>query len=189
MTDGEKVLYPKILTYNLHDYETVLNHMKTYSANLSKGTMRAVLDALAMTMKSWMPLGHNIKVDGLGIFSLSLEFDAKKPAGKNSHVRIKAINFKPDPELLAEMNKEAEFELAESEVQKPKKPAYSCEERLVLAKDIMDKKGFMTLADYASKTGLSKTYASLELKRLVADSATGITTRGSGSHKVWVKAE
>ena len=55
-----------------------------------------------------MPLGHNIKIDGLGVFSLSLGFDESSPSEKaemkNSadapktkyrHVCIKDINFKP----------------------------------------------------------------------------------------------
>ena len=133
MKEGEKVVYPKMQTYTLHDYETVLKHMHTYAANISEGTMRAVLEALTETMKSWMPLGHSIKIDGLGVFSLTLGFDtstpqekaiAKKkgqndgekdePKTKNRHVCIKGINFKPDAKLLTEMNKETTFDKPES---------------------------------------------------------------------------
>ena len=54
MAKGKKVVYPKIQTYTLHDYKTVLNNMKAYAGNLSTGTMQAVIEALAMTMKTWM---------------------------------------------------------------------------------------------------------------------------------------
>ena len=74
LTDGRKVVFPKMQTYSLHDYETVLEHMHTYAGNFSEGTMRAVIDALVETMKSWMPMGHSMKIDGLGTFSLSLGF-------------------------------------------------------------------------------------------------------------------
>ena len=121
MTDGKKIVYPKMQTYSLHDYETVIKHMRTYAGNISEGIIRAVFDALTSTMQSWMPLGHNIKIDGLGVFSLSLGFDTSTPSeeaiAKNKqdgedpktkyrHVCIKDINFKPDPELLKEMNRE-----------------------------------------------------------------------------------
>jgi len=205
MKEGEKVVYPKMQTYTLHDYETVLKHMHTYAANISEGTMRAVLEALTETMKSWMPLGHSIKIDGLGVFSLTLGFDtstpqekaiAKKkgqndgekdePKTKYRHVCIKGINFKPDAKLLTEMNKETTFDKTETDVVVPKKGTLSRSERLARAKAVIEKNGYMTLTDYVQATGLSRTGASLDLKAIVADPTTGIATRGSHSHKVWV---
>ena len=31
MADGHKTLYPKMQTYSLHDYETVIKHMRDYA--------------------------------------------------------------------------------------------------------------------------------------------------------------
>ena len=201
MTDGKKIVYPKMQTYSLHDYETVIKHMRTYAGNISEGIIRAVFDALTSTMQSWMPLGHNIKIDGLGVFSLSLGFDTSTPSeeaiAKNKqdgedpktkyrHVCIKDINFKPDPELLKEMNREATFDRVNTDVVVPQKSKYSREERLEKAKAIIDQHGFMTLNDYAIATGQCRASASSDLKRMVADANSGITTRGSYSHKVWI---
>jgi hypothetical protein len=83
MSEGKKVVFPKMQTYSLHDYETVIKHMRTYAGNISDGLIRAVFDALVSTMQSWMPLGHNIKIDGLGVFSLSLGFDTSTPSEKD----------------------------------------------------------------------------------------------------------
>ena len=74
MTDGKKIVYPKMHTYSLHDYETVIEHMHDYAGSFSEGMIRGVFDALVSVMKSWMPMGHNIKIDGLGVFSLTLGF-------------------------------------------------------------------------------------------------------------------
>jgi len=182
MTDGKKVLFPKMQTYTLHDFETVLKHMHTYAGSFSEGSMRAVIDALAQTMKSWMPLGHSIKIDGLGVFSLSLGFNTSK----YHHVYIKGINFKPDAELLADMNSEATFDKAETEVKTINKNKMSREERIAKAKAIIEKHGYMTLTDYLVATNLSRSSASRDLANIVADPTSGITTRGSHSHKVWV---
>lgn len=207
MKEGEKVVYPRMQTYTLHDFETVLKHMRTYAANISEGTMRTVLEALAETMKTWMPMGHNIKIDGLGVFSLTLGFDMsttsekaiakqqratddetdKEPKTKYRHICIKGINFKPDAELLANMNREATFDKVETDVVVPRKGSLSRDERVERAKAVIDKNGFMTLSDYVVATGLSRTSASLDLKELVADPTTGIMSRGSHSHKVWVR--
>ena len=205
MREGEKVVYPRMQTYSLHDFETVLKHMHTYAANISEGTMRAVLEALTETMKSWMPLGHSIKIDGLGVFSLTLGFDTSTPSEKAianqkgqddereapktkyRHICIKGINFKPDAELLADMNRETTFDKVEADVVVPRKGMLSRDERVAKAKAVIDENGFMTLSDYVQATGLSRTSASLDLKKLVADPTSGIMSRGSHSHKVWIK--
>jgi len=201
MSEGKKVVFPKMQTYSLHDYDTVIKHMRTYAGSISDGLIRAVLDALVSTMQSWMPLGHSIKIDGLGVFSLSLGFDTstpsekaisqgqqkgKDPKAKYRHVCINGINFKPDPKLLKEMNKQATFDRVSTEIITPKKCKYSQEERLAKAKAIIGKYGYMTLTDYALATDQSRSAASNDLKRLVTDANSGITTRGSHSHKVWI---
>ena len=204
MGDGKKKVYPRMQTYSLHDFNTVIRHMREYSGSFSEGAIRGVMDALVTTMKSWMPLGHNIKIDGLGVFSLTLGFDtatpseateAKKqkkgdaddePRTKYRHVCIKGINFKPDQKLLQALNKEATFERGESDVQVPQKTTLTREERIARAKAIIAKNGFMTLYDYANATHQSRSVASKDLRQIVADPTSGITTRGNHSHKVWV---
>lgn len=200
MTDGKKVVFPKMKTYSLHDYETVVRHIHDCDSTFSEGVIRGVLNAFVSAMKIWMPMGHNIKVDGLGVFSLSLGFDTSMPseealsqlpdgAGpktKYRHVCIKSINFKPDPELLQELNNRASFDRSCAEVKVPRKNRYSHEERLAKAQAIIGMNGFMTLTDYVLATGLSRSAASADLRRIVADPDSGITTRGSHSHKVWV---
>ena len=199
MADGHKTLYPKMQTYSLHDYETVIDHMRDYAGSLSKGTIKAVFDALVSVMESWMPMGHNIKIDGLGVFSLSLGFDESSPSEKAElkntdtgpktkyrHVCIKGINFKPDQKLLQALNKEASFERGEADVQVPQKTKLSREERIAKAKAIIEKNGFMTLYDYANATHQSRSVASKDLRQIVSDPTSGITTRGTHSHKVWV---
>jgi predicted histone-like DNA-binding protein len=202
MTDGKKIVFPKMQTYTLHDYETVIQHMRDYAGSFSEGTIRGVFDALVSVMKSWMPMGHNIKIDGLGVFSLTLGFDESSPSekaelkntddnpkNKYRHVCIKGVNFKPDQKLLQALNKEATFERDEADVHVPQKTKLSREERLARAKAIIDKNGFMTLYDYANATHQSRSVASKDLRQIVADPNSGITTRGSHSHKVWITNE
>jgi predicted histone-like DNA-binding protein len=204
MTDGKTVVYPKMQVYSLHDFDKVIDNMRVYANGIGEGIIRAVFDALAQTMACWMPLGHTMKIDGLGVFSLSLGFDtstasekAEKvkqefdddpdPKLKYRHVCIKGINFKPDPELLKEMNRQATFDRVGVDVVVPKTSKFSREERLAKAKSIIDTHGYMTLTDYALATGQSKSTASDDLKQMVADPDSGITTRGDHSHKIWIK--
>ncbi len=204
MTEGRTVVYPKMQIYSLHDYEKVIQDMRVYAGGISEGIIRAVFDALASAMACWMPMGHTMKIDGLGVFSLSLGFDTSTPSEKAilqkqknvddddpkqkyRHVCIKGINFKPDPELLKEMNKLASFDRVGVAVEVQKKSLYSREERLTKAKAIIRLHGYMTLTDYALAIGLSKSAASKDLKQIVADASSGITARGQHSHKIWIE--
>ena len=204
MTEGKTVVYPKMQTYSLHDYEKVIHNMRVYANGIGEGIIRAVFDALAQTMATWMPLGHTMKIDGLGVFSLSLGFDTSTPSEKAEllkqefdddadpklkyrHVCIKGINFKPDPELLKEMNRQATFDRVGVDVEVAKTSKYTREERLAKAKDIIRSRGYMTLTDYALATGQSRTTASNDLKGMVADPDSGITTRGQRPHKIWIE--
>ena len=152
MTDGKKIVFPKMQTYTLHDYETVIQHMRDYAASFSEGTIRGGVEALVSVRDSGMPMGHNIKIDGLGVFSLTLGFDESSPSEKAAlkntddnpktkyrHVCIKGINFKPDQKLLQALNKEASFERGEADVQVPQKTKFTREERLTTAKAIIEK--------------------------------------------------
>ena len=204
MTEGRTVVYPKMQVYSLHDFEKVIYNMRVYANGIGEGIIRAVIDALSQTMISCMPLGHTMKIDGLGVFSLSLGFDTstaseKKeklkqefdedadPKLKYRHVCIKGINFKPDPELLKEMNRQATFNRVGVEVEVQKTSPYTREERLAKAQMIISTRGYMTLTDYALETRQSKSAASKDLKRMVADPDSDLTCRGIGSHKIWIK--
>jgi len=204
MTDGRTVVYPKMQIYSQHNYVNVIHNMRVYANGIGEGIIRAVFDALTQTMISWMPLGHTMKIDGLGVFSLSLEFDtstasekAEKliqeiddeadPKLKYRHVRIKSINFKPDPDLLNNMNKEATFDRVGVDVEVQKTSPYSRAERVAKAKAIIGELGYMTLTDYAIATRQSKSAASKDLKKMVADPDSCITTRGHHSHKIWIE--
>ena len=209
MNNSEKSLFPKMQNYSMLDFNSVVKQMHTYSGTFSEGTIKGVIDTLTTMMKAWMIEGHSIKIDGLGVFSLSLGFDTSAPSeqeiaenrlevgsdadeetkSKYRKVFIQGINFKPDSQLLKEMNEEAKFERIEPEVKLPKTNPHSREERLAIAQALIDKNGQMTLTDYALATGLERSTASRELKAFVNDPSSGITTQGNYSHKVWVKKE
>ena len=205
MSDGKKVVFPKMDAYSMLEYDKVLEEISKQDTSLREGTIRSVLDALAKMMITWLPEGHSMKIDGLGVFSLSLEFDTTTPSENKEakqqkkgdanddpktsyrHVRIKKINFKPDAKLIAEMNKKSDFERATPKVITPKKEMYNLQERIAIALDIIEKKGYMTLSDYTSATKQSRSGASNDLKKIVNSPDSPIGVQGSHSHKVWVK--
>lgn len=193
-------IYPKMQVYTEFDYDKVIELVHTNSPAFSKATIRGVLDTLAVVMKSYLPLGHTMKIDNLGVFSLSLEFadnetevdsqqeaQESKSKKKYHHVKVKGVNFKVDKKLVDGINKENTFERTSGNSSSPS--PYSLEERLQRALQHIDKHGFITLQEYANLNRLSYTTASRELAKLVADSHSGIKAKGAASHKVWVRSK
>ena len=200
MGNGKKGrLYPKMQVYTEFDYDKVVELVHTNSPAFSQATVRGVLDTLAVVMKSYLPLGHTMKIDNLGVFSLSLEFadnesDSANPQTtqeatskkKYHHVRVKGVNFKVDKKLVDDINKDNTFERTTGNPSSPS--PYSLKERLQRALSHIDKHGFITLQEYANLNHLNYSTASRELAKLVLDPNSGIKAKGAGSHKVWVRS-
>ena len=192
-------IFPKMQVYTEFDYDKVVELVHTNSPAFSEATVRGVLDTLAVVMKSYLPLGHTMKIDNLGVFSLSLEFadnetDADNqqevqetgPKKKYHHVRVKGVNFKVDKRLVDDINKENTFERTTGTSSTPS--PYTQDERLQRALSHIDKHGFITLQEYANLNRLSYSSASRELAKLVLDPSSGIKAKGAASHKVWVRS-
>ena len=176
--------YPKMQVYTEFDYDKVVELVHTNSPAFSEATVRGVLDTLVVVMKSYLPMGHTLKIDNLGVFSLSLEFADEDTQKKYHHVRAKGVNFKVDKKLVNAINKENTFERTTSTPSTPS--PYSLEERLQRALSHIDQHGFITLQEYANLNRLSSSTASRELAKLVANPQSGIKAKGAASHKVWV---
>ena len=198
MGNGKKGrIFPKMQVYTEFDYDKVVELVHTNSPAFSQATIRGVLDTLAVVMKSYLPLGHTMKIDKLGVFSLSLEFADNEADStgqqitqeatskkKYHHVRAKGVNFKVDKRMVDDINKENSFERITGNSTSPS--PYSLEERLQRALNHISKHGFITLQEYTNLNGLSYSTSSRELAKLVLVPQSGIKAKGTASHKVWV---
>lgn len=199
MGNGKKGrTFPKMQIYTEFDYEKVVELIHTNSPAFSQATIRGVLDTLGVVMKNYLPMGHTMKIDNLGVFSLSLEFadekaenvaqqEASEQKTKYHHVKVKGVNFKVDKKLIKAINKENTFERTSSNV--VSRSPYTPEERQQRALQHIDKHGFITLQDYATLNHLSRSAASRELSKLTSSPTSPIAPKGSGSHKIWVRGK
>ncbi len=192
---GERRVYPKLDAYRLLDAEEFIEKMHSYDRAISPSVIRAVLMNLSDTLKRMLSLGYTVKVDELGTFSLSLDFDDDKPKVMQQaddkmayrHVTVKNVNFKVDPSLLKDLRYETELEREMSGVKVIKKQLFTLEQRIERALAVIERDGFIRLTDYAAINNLSRTSASQELKMICANPDGPLDTKGRGSHKVWVK--
>ena len=192
---GKRKVYPKMVITRTLSLEDLTEKMKLHHRVFSPSTIEAVVMDLEDMMVEVLSMGYNVKLDGIGTFSLSLGFEDEKPTemqgegDKMLHrkVGVKNLNFKVDPEMLQHLRKETDLERDMGGVKVIRKTLFSREERIARALEVIERDGYITLTDYAGINNLSRTIASEELKDITNDVNSPIDWRGNGSHKVWIK--
>ena len=195
--EGKRRVYPKMVPYRTLSRKQFVEQMQSYHRDLSQGTIEAVLTDVEDVLVRMLSMGYNVNLEGLGTFSLSLGFEDDKPKEmqtdddmmKYRKVGVKNVNFNSSPEFVkaVKMETDCDLEREMSGVKVIRKQLYSKEERIARALEVIEKNGVLTLGDYASVNNLSRTSASMELKKLTNDKTSPIDSLGRGSHKVWVK--
>lgn len=156
------------------------------------GALSLVSEKLALCMAE----GYNVKLDGIGTFHATLTVrkdklqDAFEPgeSSRNAHtIKVKGVSFKADPELIKETSRKCV--LKKGGVNRLHRSKLTLEERIQKARAFLKKNKFMRVGDYANMTGLSRTTASLELRKLEHDPSSGITSRGTRSQKFYILRE
>lgn len=192
---GKRKVYPRMVINRTLSLEDLTEKMKSHHRAFSPSTIEAVVMDLEDMMVEVLSMGYNVKLDGIGTFSLSLEFEDDKPTEMQEEgdkmlyrkVGVKNVNFKVDPEMLEQLRRETGLEREMSGVKVIKKNLYSREERIARALEVIERDGYITLTDYAYINNLCRTAASKELKDITSDANSPIDWRGNGSHKVWIK--
>ncbi len=95
----------------LRQIAAVLNSRTT----LSSADVFAAVEGVREIIIEELMSGNNVRLDGLGIFSLSVRTEAVEDPSKlnKTHVREVKIQFRPDPELKGIL-KTAEFQFRKS---------------------------------------------------------------------------
>lgn len=192
---GEKRVYPKMVTNRQLGTKEFIEMTHYRNRAIPESLVTTVLTDLADSLAYMLSMGYTVKLDGLGTFSLSLDFDDEKPVNMKSEddkmiyrkVTVKDLNFKAAPEIVKVLKQETDLERDMGGVSRLYKKKYTQEERIARTTAWIEKYGFITLQEYANLNNLSRTTASLDLKKLTHGEDAPFDYKGSGSHKVWVK--
>ena len=213
--EGDQTLFPKLTTYSQFAGRKMIKRI-AMEAGVHEGVVMVTLDALPRALKSILLEGHTCKIDSLGIFSLSLSFkpsnssnpsnlsntsnnpvpeqSRKTNSSNHPEVMISRLNLKVDPTFMKELREEARFTRTDSNVVAIKPSKGHLEEHLHLLLDWFKSRTTdthphptITLQEYATLTGVSRSTASRELKQITSHPEWGITTEGQGNRKVWVQ--
>ena len=156
--------------------------------------------------------GSTVTVPGIGSFSLGIRLaeerkqqledeqdaaeqqetasEAKVTEPNAANIELHHVNYRIDKELLrgvkAQFAKQKLSRIYGRTGSRITIDDMKQSDRIAAAHHFLETNPFMHVSDYAAITGLSYSSAQRELKELVKFQFSGITSRGLGSHKVYV---
>jgi hypothetical protein len=111
-------------------------------------------------------------------------FEPGEPRHNAGAIVVKGVGYRADCELVENCREKGQLE--SGGVSRLRKPKTTVEERTEKARQYLQDHPMMRVEDYAWLTGLSRTTASMELRRIAEDPASGITYTGSRSQKHYI---
>ncbi len=179
--EGKPVLYPGVVVKSTKDSKDLVEHIARHGA-YSVGTMTGVLETLKEEIIEWLKDGHNVRIDGLGTFSLSLT--AKEVTDRSdirsSSIHVDKVHFRPSHELLKRLRSQASIERVEYGGFQTSSREYTTDERWAWLEGYLRDYGSITRMVYCERMGLTGTTASRELKKWVGEGK--LTKEGRHSH-------
>ena len=161
----------------------------TFAEGEIKGVVMTLLDGMVRNMTR----GFSVHIDGLGTLTpkIGLREDAEPevldgegPKRNAQSLHVTGVSFRVDKALVRRLDSRCKLE--KGSVSRIKKSKYTEEQRLEKARAFLREHTVMRLGDYYRLVGLSRTTASLELRKWDADPESGITSVGSYSAKVYM---
>ena len=161
----------------------------TFAEGEIKGVVMTLLDGMVRNMTR----GFSVHIDGLGTLTpkIGLREDAETevldgegPKRNARSLHVTGVSFRADKGLVRRLDSRCKLE--KGSVSRIRKSKYTEEQRLEKARRFLQEHTVMRLGDYYRLVGLSRTTASLELRKWERDPATGIRSEGSYATKVYI---
>lgn len=187
---GHTQAYYKMKTtpMDFEEFVELCCHEGAMPRDAIKGVLTLVSEKLALCMAE----GRTVKIDGIGTFTAKLGIRGDKlpdafELGERRHnaaaIEVKGVAYRADNELVENCRDKCQLESAG--VSRLRKPKTTIEERTEKARQYLREHMLMRVDDYAWLTGLARTSASIELRRIADDPTSGITYTGSRSQKFY----
>ena len=153
------------------------------------GVLSLVSEKLALCMAE----GFSVKIDGIGTFNAKLglrddvlpdAFEQGEPTHNVKSIMVNGVSYRADKDLIE--NTDEKCWLRKGGVNRIKKSPYTLQERIERARNFLKKHMIMRVPDYVRLTGLTRTTAANELRKLRYDPSSGITFRGNRSQLIYI---
>lgn len=171
-------------TITTEDIINEVSKRSSFSSGCVLGVLREVADAIVSQLRH----GHNVRLDELGTFSISLASrevtDRRKI--RAASVEIEKVNFRPVQDLVKRVCKEMNIVRAEfgflASIKK-----YTKEQRWELLNAYLQGHGSITRRVYSEWLGVARTTADNELRQWFKEKR--LTREGKHSHVVYLLRE
>lgn len=189
---GQTQAYYEMEVYRNISYSEFVERC-TLHGGMQRSTIVGTLAHVCHELALQIAMGYSVTIDGLGTFGAKLgvrpdkEQDAFEEGEQHRNVRtieVNGISYRADKELVRSVDEHCSLERGD-ECRLRRSP-FTPEERVARAREFLTKHAMMRTRDYAQLTGLSYTTAARELCALCRDEASGITSRGRKSAKVYL---
>lgn len=155
------------------------------ASSLTRGDLKAALDAITEALTSKLSLGHRVHLDGLGYFSLAMQADVVQL--ENGHYKakqpsIKNINFLPEKPFLQRFS-DVSFTAKKYVPNSPR--SLSKEDAQTVLKALFSEKPVFTAAQFAETAKIPLQMAYPILRELEESGA--IRNVGSPRRKVYIR--
>ena len=170
---GRTQAYYKMVTRVMNHEQFIDVLMR--DGSLPRSTYKAVLTQIAEKLTARLGVRKDMLPDA---------FEPGETKRNASSIEVRGVSFKADPDLIRTTR--SKCVLSSGGVSRLKKPTTTLEERTAMAREYLKKHVIMRVKHYADLTGLSKTTASLELRKIAKDPSSGITYQGRRSQKFYI---
>ena len=161
--------------------------------NMDESLILGVLSLVSEKLALCMAEGFSVKLEGIGTFNAKLgvrdnmmpdAFEEGESSRNAKSIIVNGVSYRADKGLIS--NTDRKCMLVRGGESRLKKSPYTPEERIEKARNFLKANMFMKVPDYVRLTGLSRSTAAEELRKLAADPSTGIMSRGNRSQKLYI---
>ena len=152
-----------------------------------------VLTLVSKELALYMAEGRSLKLDGIGTFNAKLGvrddmqpdgFEEGESSRNSKSIIVNGVAFRADKDLIRNTNRKCTLEKGgESRL---RKSPLTLEQRIEKAREFLKRNIFMRVPDYVRLTGLSRSTAAEELRKVALNPASGIMSRGNRSQKIYI---
>ena len=160
---------------------------------MEESTILGVLSLVSEKLALCMAEGFSVKLEGIGTFNAKLgvrddmlqdAFEQGEQTRNASSIIVTGVSYRADNDLI--INTSDKCTLRKGGVSRLHNSKYTLEQRVQKALDFLKSHPFMRVPDYVDLTGLSRSSATLELRKLALNPSSGISSRGERSQKYYV---
>ena len=192
--EGEASAYYRMETSRRVTMAEFVKEISIPGYGISEATAVQVLSQAATSLARLMAHGCAVTIDGIGTFKATVgvcdgkeqdAFAENEPQRNAQSIAVNGVHYRADKELVKAVRSQCVLERGKQH--RIKCSPYTLAERISRAVAYIEEYGYMRTRDYAELNGLSLSTATVELRKVRKEEASGIRAIGRGSSLIYVK--